>query len=115
MMEYDALFPAGDRDVLKERRSELEGHEVELAERRVYGAGFLDLAAARLDRQQLRQAAEHFRAVNALMERVWEQLGGLHRPEAHLRLGDAGVRRSIAELLRDVEREDAAAAALLAS
>jgi hypothetical protein len=54
------------------------------------------------------------RQVNALMEQVWAQLGGMSAPEAHLRLGDAGVRRAIAGLLREMEGEDAATAALLA-
>jgi hypothetical protein len=113
MLGTDALFPAGDMETLKERRSWLEGHEVELAERRFYGAGFLELAAIRLGRPELKDAAAHFRAIHASMERVWAHLGGMHAPEAHVRLGDAAVRQAIAGLLLDMERHDAAAAALL--
>jgi len=114
MMRTDALFPPDDHSELKRRREWLEGHEVELAERRFYGSGFLSLAAKRLERPELAHAAERFRAVYALMERLWAQLGGMHAPEAHLRLGDRKVRETIAALLLDMEREDATAAALLA-
>jgi len=113
MLETDSLFPADDIETLKERRQRLEGDEVELAERRFYGAGFLEAAATHLERPQLDQAAARMRHVNALMEQVWAQLGGMHAPEAHLRLGDVGVRRAIAGLLREMEGEDAATAALL--
>ncbi|MEW6753755.1 MAG: hypothetical protein AB1505_22655 [Candidatus Latescibacterota bacterium] len=114
MLRTEALFPAAAPDTLRQRREWLEGHEVELAERRFYGAAFLELAAARLGRPALGEAAARFRAVHALMERVWAHLGGLHAPEAHLRLGDPAVREAIAGLLLDMEREDAAAAELLA-
>ena len=113
MMRSDALFPAGDPVALKGRREWLEGHEVELAERRFYGAAFLDLAAVRLDRPELRDAAERFRAVYKLVDRIWALLGGMHAPEAHLALADRQTREAIADLLLEIEREDAAAAALL--
>jgi hypothetical protein len=113
MMRTDALFPADQPDVLKQRRKWLEGHEVELAERRFYGASFLEMAATRLTRPALREAAGHFRAVNKLMEQIWSHLGGMEAPEGHLRYGERGVRATIAELLLQIEREDAAAAALL--
>lgn len=48
-----------------------------------------------------------------LMEQVWAHLGGMDAPEAHLRLGDAGMREAVADLLLDMEREDGAAASLL--
>jgi hypothetical protein len=70
MMRTDALFPADKPEVLKARRQTLEGDEVELAERRFYGATFLDLAAIRLNRPDLKEAADHFRAVNKLMEQL---------------------------------------------
>lgn len=115
MLRTDALFPAGQPETLKARRRWLEGHEVELAERRFYGAGFLDLAARRLGREELRQAAGHFRQVHALMEQVWSHLGGMEAPEAHLRLGERSTREAIAVLLAQIEAQDAAAAALLAA
>jgi hypothetical protein len=114
MMRVDALFPADDPATLKKRREWLEGHEVELAERRHYGAGFLELAAIRLGRPELEQAAGRYRAINALMERIWALVGGMGSPEAHLKLADRNTREAIAALLLKSEREDAAAAALLA-
>jgi hypothetical protein len=114
MMKTDALFPPAEPETLKKRRGWLEGHEVELAERRFYGAGFLDVAARRLGRPELAQAAERFRAVSSLMERLWAPLGGEGAPDAYLGLGDPEVRAVIAGLLLQMEREDAAAAELLA-
>jgi len=114
MLRTDALFPEDDPATLKQREECFEGHEVELAERRFYGAAFLDLAAVRLDRPRLQAAAEHFRAVHRLMERIWAQRGGLHAPEGYLGYADPAVREAMATLLLDIGREESAAAALLA-
>jgi len=114
MLRTEALFPAADPAILKQRRERFEGHEVELAERRFYGAAFLELAALRLGRPELVEAARHFRAIHGLMERIWAQTGGLGAPAAHLRYADPAVRGTIADLLLGIGREDSAAAALLA-
>ncbi len=113
MLRADALFPSDDVAVLQGRRAWLEGAEVELAERRFYGAAFLDLAAIRLARPELKEAAEHFRAVHDLMQRIWAHVGGLGSPQAYLRLAEGKTREAIADLLMAIERNDAAAAALL--
>lgn len=113
MVASDALFPPGDPATLKTRREWLEQHEVGLAERRYYGSRFLELAATRLNRPELKQAAVHFRAVHTHVACLWAHLGGLHAPDAHRRLGDRNVREAIARELREIEREDAAAAVLL--
>lgn len=113
MMRADALFPGDDPALLKARREWLEGDEVELAERRFYGAAFLDLAAIRLARPQLKDAADRFRAVYGLVSQIWSHVGGLEAPEAHLKLADRQTREAIADLLLEIEREDGAAAALL--
>jgi hypothetical protein len=47
------------------------------------------------------------------MEQVWAKLGGMEAPEAHLKLADRATRTAIAQLLLQMEAEDAAAAALL--
>ncbi len=114
LLETDSLFPADQADILKTRRDWLEGREVELAERRFYGAGFLDLAERRLASEPLRLAAAHCRQVNALMDQFWSHLGGLHNAESHLRLGQAPVRRQLADLVRAMGEEDRRAAARLA-
>lgn len=113
MMRTDALFPADDPETLKKRREFLVGREVELAERRFYVASFLDLAASRLKRPELKEAADHFRAVNKLMEQIWAQLGGMESPQGHLKYADSDVRGRIADLLLQIEREDTAAGKLL--
>jgi hypothetical protein len=114
MLRTDALFPSDDIAKLKERRNWLKGHEVELAERRFYGAGFLECAAERLGKPELTEAAENFRRIHALAERIWEHLGGLSSPEAHRALADRSTRERIADLILEIEREDETAAALLA-
>jgi hypothetical protein len=114
MMREDALFPADDVACLKQRREWLEGHEVELAERRYYGAIFLDLAAERLGRSELRDAARHFRSTHRLVEQIWSLLGGLRHPDAHLHYAEAKTRRQIADLILAMEKEEAGAAAALA-
>jgi hypothetical protein len=113
MLRTAALFPADDPVALKQRREQLEGHEVELAERRHYGAAFLDLAAIRLGRPELRTVAGHFRATYRWVEQIWALTGGLGAAEGHLRYAEAAVREAIASLLLEIEREERAAAARL--
>jgi hypothetical protein len=114
MMRTTRLFPADDPALLKKRRDLLVGYEVELAERRFYGASFLDLAAVRLDRPELQEAAKHFRAVHRLMEEIWAQTGGMETPEGHLKYADPAVREAIAARLLEIGQEESAAAARLA-
>ena len=114
MLRTDALFPNEDIAILQERRNWLNGHEVDLAERRFYGAGFLQCAAERLGKPELAEAADHFQEIHTLVQGIWENLGGLSAPEAHLRLADSRTRATIADLILEIEREDKAAAALLA-
>lgn len=114
LLESNRLFPADQAEILKTRRDWLEGREVELAERRFYGAGFLELAARRLACEPLRLAAAHFRQVNALMDQFWSHLGGLHSAESHLRLGQAPIRGELAGLVRAMGEENRRAAMRLA-
>jgi len=113
MLASGGLFPADQPELLRQRRQSLAGAEVELAERRFYGADFLDLASRRLERPELGQAAGHFRNVNRLMEQIWAKLGGMHAPDAHLKLADQATRETVAGLLLQIEAEDEVAARLL--
>lgn len=117
MMRTDALFPADNPKVLKERRDALEGDEVELAERRHYGAAFLEQAAIRLNRPELKEAAAHFRNVLGLMRRIWEKSGGPGSPlsDGYKSYANPDVRNAIADLLLEIQMEDDAAAELLAN
>ncbi|MCL2641145.1 MAG: hypothetical protein FWD53_09900, partial [Phycisphaerales bacterium] len=115
MMQTDVLFPADIPALLKERREFLEGIEVGLAERRFYGAAFLELAAERLGRPEYKKVAEKFRSTHALIEKIWAQLGGLHAQDNHLRYADKTVRQNITALILQIEENETAAAKLLQS
>ncbi|HEU5317908.1 MAG TPA: hypothetical protein VFX49_17485 [Chloroflexota bacterium] len=92
-----------------------ERGEAELLERRSYGGVFLDLAADCLKDDRLRRAAERVRNVSRLVEQIWAVGGRPGSPEAAERYADAATRSAVAELVAEVEREDAAAAAHLAA
>jgi hypothetical protein len=113
MLRDDCLFPAGEPATLKARREWLEGDEVELAERRFYGADFLDLAAARLGRPTLAEAAGHFRAIYRYVEQIWAHSGAPRSPGGFRSYADRGKREAIAGLVLAIEEEDRAAAELL--
>jgi len=115
MIRTDTLFPAQDPQTLMKRRQWLERCAAELWERRFYGAGFLSLAAARLSRQGLREAAQRFLQARDLAGEISRQLGSPRAPEPYLSLGNAQVRDTIAQCILELEREDLAAAALLRS
>jgi len=114
MMQADEIFPDSPA-LLKDRRAFLKGIEVGLAERRFYGAAFLELAAERLGRPEYKQAAEKFRTTHALIEKIWSHLGGLDAQDAHLRYADKTVRQNIASLIFQIAENETAAAELLQS
>jgi hypothetical protein len=89
---YRRALAWGAAQLRAPRRESFGGKESELAERRRHGAAFLDLAAAHMKDDRLRHAAERFRNVSRLVER----------------LGEAGDQT---DLLHEIELEEASVAA----
>jgi hypothetical protein len=96
---------------LKSRQAVIEVTALELAERRWYGARFLEQAAEVLPEKkgELLSASTCFEEEHNMMWRILELAGGFNNPDVCIKLIDQDLRIQIAEIVSSAGKKDAEA------
>ena len=109
----DEDFPAGDEAVLRQRYEVHNAAVGTVAEARWYGALFLVGMMEQMHysmTEDLLRAAACYAGEHDLMWQVWNLVGGIGNPQAHLKLADSNVRRQIVPIILQARGKDAEAA-----
>jgi hypothetical protein len=114
----DGEWPADDEAVLRAHHQIHNDAVGTVAEARWYGSVFLaqvveGFAAGpgkRGKQAEILHAAACYAAEHDLMWEVWELAGGIGNPEAYRAMADPGVRRAMADIVRQARDQDAQAA-----
>jgi len=113
----DEEWPADDEAVLRAHHRIHEDAVGNLAEARWYGSVFLAQVAEgfaagpgkRGMQAEILHAAACYAAEHDMMWEAWELTGGIGNPEAYRAMADPGVRRALADVVRQARQQDARA------
>jgi hypothetical protein len=113
----DEEWPAGDEEALRAHHQIHNDAVGNLAEARWYGSVFLAQLVEgyaggpgkRGTQAEILHAAACYAAEHDLMWEAWELTGGIGNPEAYRHMADPGVRRALADVVRQAREQDACA------